>query len=127
MRSIFWVLVLASSVGCAMRVGGTVSDQHSLTPIAGAVVSSECVKGNVMATTNGLGRYDLKMRKDACNLTVGAPGYRTRTVLVDPGDTRFPVQNVELERAFDMRPAATAPPAPLPAPTQPVRAEPVDY
>lgn len=127
MRSIFPVLLLASSVGCAMRVAGIVSDQEAQSPIAGAVVSSECVKGrNVVATTNGLGQYDLKMRKDACNLTVGAPGYRTRTVTVHPGDTRFPIQNVELERAFEARSPAAARVQAAP-PTEPVRAEPVDY
>ena len=134
MRSIFAVLLLASSVGCSMRVGGIVSDQESLSPVAGAVISSDCVKGrNVVATTNGLGQYDLKMRKDDCNLTVGAPGYRTRTVTVRPGDTRFPIQNVELERAFDARPTAarpaTAPPIvhAEPVHAEPVRAAPADY
>ncbi len=92
------VLALAGLLGCAMRVRGVVSDAETGSPLAGAVVSSDCSDQTV--STNGLGKYDLKSRWKTCTLTIGAPGYHTRTVTLDPGGSRYPAQDVQLQRSY---------------------------
>lgn len=83
--------------GCAMRVTGVVRDAATGAPIAGALLSADDGRGRVGASDHG-GRYAVKTDWEPTTLVVTAPGYRSTTVPV-PGDERYPVVDVELQRA----------------------------
>lgn len=108
MRRLVVLALVVSTLGCAMRVRGAVTDAQSGRPISGAFVSSDCYPSAV--ATDGRGRYDLKTRWSTCTLTVFAPGYNTRVVTVNLEDTRYPRQDVVLWRAHRAteRPARTS-------------------
>jgi hypothetical protein len=97
-------LVLAVVMaGCAMRVVGTVRDRESGAPIAGALVTVDDGRGRV-AVSDGNGEYALKTDWRPATLAVTASGFRSTTVRV-PGDDRFPLIDVELDRAERLAPS----------------------
>jgi hypothetical protein len=106
MRLVVALALLASAVGCAMRVRGAVTDARTGQPVPGAFVSSDCYPSAV--TTDDRGRYELKTRWSNCTLTVFKPGYRTRLVTVALADDRYRTQDVILWRAGDLTPSAAA-------------------
>ena len=95
-RLVVVVALVAATLGCAMRVRGSVTDAQNGRPIPNAYVSSDCYPSAV--ATDGAGRYELKTRWSSCTLTVFAPGYRTRVVPMHLEDSRYPHQDVVLWR-----------------------------
>ena len=95
-RLVVVVALVAATLGCAMRVRGSVTDAQNGRPIPNAYVSSDCYPSAV--ATDSAGRYELKTRWSSCTLTVFAPGYRTRIVPMEIEDTRHPRQDVVLWR-----------------------------
>ena len=102
MHRLMVVALVAATLGCAMRVRGSVTDAQNGRPIPNAYVSSDCYPSAV--TTDSTGRYELKTRWSSCTLTVFAPGYRTRVVPMELKDTRYPEQDVVLWRAGQVAP-----------------------
>ncbi len=96
MHRLVVVVLVAGTLGCAMRVRGAVTDAHSGRPIPGAYVSSDCYPSAV--ATDSAGRYELKTRWSSCTLTVFAPGYRTRVVPMHSPDESHSRQDVVLWR-----------------------------
>lgn len=97
------VIALALLVaGCAMRVTGTVRDRATGYPIGGAIVTVNDGRGR-MAFSDGNGDYDLKTDWRPATLAVTASGFRSTEVRV-PGVDRFPVVDVELDRAERLSP-----------------------
>lgn len=113
-RRLVLVIGLVSLLGgcCGARLRGVVRDQATGAPITGAVVES----GEVRATTDNLGFYDLRDLdcEDVWRVVVQAPGYHvlSTSVLVGQGEdperlTRdFPL--VAIERP-DPSPSSDAP------------------
>ena len=97
MHRLVVVALVAATLGCAMRVRGSVTDAHNGRPIPNAYVSSDCYPSAV--ATDGAGRYELKTRWSSCTLTVFAPGYRTRVVPMHSPDENQQRQDVVLWRA----------------------------
>src|SRR5262245_15424171 len=93
-------LVLAGIIlttGCAMRVTGVVRDVSTGGPIGGVVLTANDGR-NRLSTSDPSGRYAVKTDWQPSTLVASAPGYVTRTVTV-PGTERYPVVNIDLERA----------------------------
>lgn len=89
--------------GCAMRVTGTVRDRGTGYPIGGAIVTVNDGRDR-MAVSDGNGDYALKTDWRPATLAVTASGFRSAEVPV-PGDDRYPVIDVELDRAERLNPA----------------------
>ena len=96
MHRLVVVALVAATLGCAMRVRGSVTDADNGRPIPNAYVSSDCYPSAV--ATDGAGRYELKTRWSSCTLTVFAPGYRTRVVPMHTPDENQSRQDVVLWR-----------------------------
>jgi hypothetical protein len=103
------VLIAACALGCtSMRLTGVVRDHGTQEPIMGAGV----VVGDKWTFTDPLGRYALKTDWEQCTIQVKAPGYVPASATVDPGNERYPVLDVALERDTTWlagRPASAAP------------------
>jgi hypothetical protein len=96
MHRLMVVALVAATLGCAMRVRGSVTDAQNGRPIPNAYVSSDCYPSAV--ATDGSGRYELKTRWSSCTLTVFAPGYRTRVVPLHTPDEHHARQDIVLWR-----------------------------
>jgi hypothetical protein len=96
MHRLVVVALVAATLGCAMRVRGSVTDAHNGRPIPNAYVSSDCYPSAV--ATDSTGRYELKTRWSSCTLTVFAPGYRTRIVPMQSPDENHQRQDIVLWR-----------------------------
>jgi protocatechuate 3,4-dioxygenase beta subunit len=96
MHRLVVVVLVAATLGCAMRVRGSVTDAHNGRPIPNAYVSSDCYPSAV--ATDSTGRYELKTRWSSCTLTVFAPGYRTRIVSMHSPDENQQRQDIVLWR-----------------------------
>ena len=96
MHRLVVVALVAATLGCAMRVRGSVTDAQNGRPIPNAYVSSDCYPSAV--ATDSTGRYELKTRWSSCTLTVFAPGYRTRVVPMHSPDENHSRQDVVLWR-----------------------------
>jgi len=91
------IALLTLSTGCAMRVTGVVRDGSTRLPIGGAVLMANDGR-NRASTTDPNGQYAVKTDWRPATIVVSAPGYSTTTVTV-PDRSRFPVIDVDLERA----------------------------
>jgi hypothetical protein len=79
-----------------MRIKGVITDADSGSPIAGAVVTSDCYDRS--AVSDPMGRYDLKTRlRDTCTVSAGAPGYHTVMATITSG---HPVADISLRRSY---------------------------
>jgi hypothetical protein len=83
--------------GCSMRVSGAVVDRATGRPIPGAVVAVDGRQPYV--TTDLLGRYSLKTARRPCSIVANAPCYLVGSATVDPTPSRYPTQDVSLERS----------------------------
>ena len=92
-RSVVVAFVLLGA-GCAMRVSGVVRDGATGAPMGGAVLTANDGRDR-MATTDPLGRFNVKTDWKSTILTVSAPGYQTVTITV-PGNDRYPVLAINL-------------------------------
>lgn len=96
------VAVVLLAAGCAMRVSGVVRDRTTREPIGGAILQAADGRGR-LAFTDANGAYELKTDWRPTTLVVTGPGYRSTMVAV-PGDDRYPVVDVELDRAERLAP-----------------------
>jgi len=90
--------LIVIATGCAMLVTGIVRDASTGIPIGGAVLTASDGR-NRLSTSDPNGRYAVKTDWEPSTLLVSAPSYVTTSIAV-PGSQRFPVVNVDLDRAF---------------------------